>query len=123
MFSKNESTSKQSDDLKSKHFEERGNDTNQQASPKDPLDISTGLIIRPETIWSKRNWLGLFWIFGLTSCKSIRLDLYVLFGSFWVFKLTSCKTIELDLYILFGLYMKLQVKFCYDFDWAGNKTS
>jgi len=49
MFSKNESTSKQGDDLKSKHFEERGNDTNQRASSKDPLDISIGFIIRPET--------------------------------------------------------------------------
>ena len=49
MFSKNESTSKQGDDLKSKHFEERGNGTNQRASSKDPLDISIGLIIMPET--------------------------------------------------------------------------
>jgi hypothetical protein len=29
---------------------------------------------------SKKNWLSWFWIFGLTSCKSVRLDLYALFG-------------------------------------------
>jgi hypothetical protein len=44
---------------------------NQWTSPNDPLKVA----IRPITVLKLRG----FWIFGLTSCKSARLNLCVIF--------------------------------------------
>ena len=49
MFSKCEPTSKQGDDSRSSHFEKRGNEVNQQASPNDPLEIPIRPITRSKT--------------------------------------------------------------------------
>jgi hypothetical protein len=49
VFSKNEPTLKQGDDLRSNHFEEKGNEVNQRASPKDPLKIPIRPITRSKT--------------------------------------------------------------------------
>ena len=49
MFSKSKPTSKQGDDLRSNHFQERGNEMNQRASPNDPLEIPIRPITRSKT--------------------------------------------------------------------------
>jgi hypothetical protein len=49
MFSKSKPTSKQGDDSMPNHFDERGNEVNQRASSKDPLEISIRPITRSKT--------------------------------------------------------------------------
>lgn len=67
-------------DSNTSSFEERGDYTNQRASLKDPLNVPIGPITRFETKRIQEKFIGLILDIGLTSYKSIKIDIYVLFG-------------------------------------------